>query len=202
MTEMSTITCPHCGAGNPAAAAFCEACGKALPSAVAGGPRVVGGDAIAATAAGQQLQADQLQKQAKRASGALLAVAIILTIVSAVVFFILRAASGMAPPPGAQGAGFAQGAAAVMMILAAVFWGLFFWSRSQPLPAAIVGLVIYATLIVINVVTSLSQIGEGGRGGLGVGCIDIIIMVVLAQAITAGVQHRKLMRQQQAQNAY
>ena len=67
MTQVNT--CPHCGAANPAGAAFCESCGKALPSGVASTPRVVGGDAIASTAAGQQLQGEQLQKQAKRASG-------------------------------------------------------------------------------------------------------------------------------------
>jgi hypothetical protein len=183
------------------AGAFCESCGKALPAAVQAGPRVVAGDAVATTAAGQQLQADQLHKQSKRARGALLAVAIIMTVVGALFFLILSQSSNA----GANNplAGMNQGAAVILLILAAVFWGLYIWSRSQPLPAAIVGLAIYGTLIVFNVITHVSQMGqEGAPRGIGVGCIDIIIIGVLAQAISAGVQHRKLMRQQQAQRLF
>jgi hypothetical protein len=195
MTQVTA--CPHCGAMNPPNAAFCETCGKALPSGVSSMPRVVGSEGIATTAAGQQLQGEQLHKQAKRASGALLAVAIIMTVVGGLIFFI----STQAGRGGGRGTPVLQvnnAAAVITLIIAAVFWGLYIWSRSQPLPAAIVGLVIYATLIVINVITNVSQMGQDGapRGGLGVGCVDIIIMVVLAQAISAGVQHRKLLRQQ------
>jgi hypothetical protein len=161
-------------------------------------PRVVGGDAIASTAAGQQLQGEQLHKQAKRASGALLAVAIIMTIVGGLIFFLTQQAGSRGAGGGNQVLQVNNAAAVITLIVAAVFWGLYFWSRSQPLPAAIVGLVIYATLIIINVITNVSQMGQEGapRGGLGVGCVDIMIMVVLAQAISAGVQHRKLLRQQ------
>ena len=201
-TTAPGINCPHCGAPNPWGAAFCESCGKALPAAAPSGPRVVGGEAIASTAAGQQLQADQLHKQARRASGALLAVAIITTIVGVIIFALASQIStpGGTAPGQTQVIPVDRGAAVVMLIVAAVFWGLYVWSRSQPLPAAIVGLVIYATLIIINVISHLSAIGqEGAPPGLGVGCIDIVIMVVLAQAISAGAQYRKLMRQQQQQ---
>lgn len=198
MTQPSmVVNCPHCGAVNTAGQAFCESCGKALPAIAPSGPRVVAGDAIASTAAGQQLQAEQLEKQAKRAKGALLAVAIITTILAAIVFALVpalqRSAPGGASNPQANLLNSAVPVA--MLIVAAVFWGLYIWSRSQPLPAAIVGLVIYGTLIAINVVTTLSLAAKTGQpAGIGVGCIDIVIVLVLAQAISAGVQHRKLMR--------
>ena len=39
------IACPHCRAANPPGGAFCESCGKALPSPYRTGPRVIGGPA-------------------------------------------------------------------------------------------------------------------------------------------------------------
>ena len=69
--------CPHCGALNPGGAAFCESCGKALPNLTPTGPRIVSGNQFATSTVGRELQADELHKTAKKASGALLAVAII-----------------------------------------------------------------------------------------------------------------------------
>lgn len=83
---------------------------------------------------------------------------------------------------------------AAQVSVAVLFWGLWFWSRSAPLPASIVALVVYATLVVLNVVTAMKQLAtdpEHSRG-LGVGIIDIIIIVVLARAIAAGLKHKRL----------
>jgi hypothetical protein len=195
MTQFTSIHCPHCGASNPGGGAFCESCGKALPPPVPTGPRIVGNETLATTGAGQELQDEQLHKQAKRASGALLAVAILTTIAGLVIFALSRSApSGTMASRGIE---ISSAVGVVTLIIAAVFWGLYIWSRSQPLPAAIVGLVVYGTLVTINVILHISAAGqEGGPRGLGIGCLDIIIIVVLAQAITAGAQHRKLMRQQ------
>ena len=186
MTMAPSTTCPHCGATNPAGMQFCAACGKALPAAAPTGPRVVGTTEYAGTALGQSLQLEQLHKQAKRASGALLAVAIIMTIFATIIFFVVRSmAGGGGAGVGPRNAQLAEmlnmGTAVVMMILAVVFWGLYVWSRSQPLPAAIAGLVVYGTLIAVNVITTMAAAAETGQPrGLGVGCIDIVIIVVLA----------------------
>ena len=160
------VACPHCGAANRAGAAFCESCGKALPIS-SGGPRIVGSDALATTGAGQELQSQELQKQARKASGALLALAILMTIV-ACVLGALTASNAQA---------FAQMQIKVILIgqivLAAVFWALWVWSRKQPLPAAIVGLVLYGTLLTVNVITNVAAMrtadseAPGPRGGLG-----------------------------------
>jgi hypothetical protein len=195
------FACPHCGASNPAGSTFCGACGKALPATAPTGPRLVTGDALAATAAGVKLQSDALHKEAKKAAGALLAVAIIQTLATIVVGFLVYQRGGRA----GAGTGGAAGqfvlepyAVIIVGIIAVLFWGLYFWARVQPLPAAIVGLVIYCTFKAVDVVAALMLMAEGGRrggfGGLGIGCIDIIIIVVLAQAVSAGVKHRRLVR--------
>jgi hypothetical protein len=200
MTQVPPTHCPHCGATNPYGAAFCESCGKALPPVVPTGPRVLTGDAIASTAAGQQLQAEQLHKQARRARGALLALAILATIGAGLFFVLIPAVQNNSNAPEARS--LTQSIAIGTAIIAVVFWGLYIWSRSQPLPAAIVGLVVFVTLKVINFVMMMSAAGQDGtRVQSPIGCIDIIIIAVLVQAITAGVQHRKLLRQQQQQAA-
>jgi hypothetical protein len=193
MTQIATMQCPHCGAANPVGSQFCQSCGKALPSMAQGGPRIVGSAGFATTSAGQKLQADELHKTAKKASGALLAVAIIQTIVCGVLLAIAGA-------NGRIDVMFANAIFIGMGAIAVIFWGLWGWSRRQPLPAAIVGLVLYATLIAINVVFATRNLGAGGSGsggfgGIGIGWLDIVIMAVLAQAITAGVKHRQLLRQ-------
>jgi hypothetical protein len=186
---MNQVTCPHCGALS-AAGAYCQSCGKALPSAMPGGPRIVSGADLASTPAGQKLQADELHKQAKKARGALLAVAIIRTVVIGILYAMANNA----------GAGLNEILAilATHIIIAVIFWGLYVWSRYQPLPAAIIGLIAYSTLVVINVVTTIGLPAEARRegfGGIGIGWLDIVIIVILANAITAGTKHRKLVAQ-------
>jgi len=186
---VNQVTCPHCGALTPAGA-FCQACGKALPSAVPTGPRVVSGEQLASTTAGQKLQSDELQKTAKRARGALLAVAIISTLGIGVVYAILK---NLAKASDAA----ILAALSAQIIIAVIFWGLYVWSRHQPLPAAIIGLIAYSTLVIINVVTTLSLARESrtGFGGIGIGWLDIVIIIILARAISAGAQHRRLVAQ-------
>jgi hypothetical protein len=155
-----------------------------------GGPRIVSGADLASTPAGQKLQADELHKQAKKARGALLAVAIIRTVVIGILYAMANNA----------GAGLNEILAilATHIIIAVIFWGLYVWSRYQPLPAAIIGLIAYSTLVVINVVTTIGLPAEARRegfGGIGIGWLDIVIIVILANAITAGTKHRKLVAQ-------
>jgi hypothetical protein len=183
----SSITCPHCGAANVAGANFCESCGKALPSAAPAGPRVVTGDVLPYSAAGQDLLAVELQKQTRRAAITLLVIGI-LGLVAGAIFFIIGmrvAAPNAAIDPRITGATFC--------IMGLIFLGLYFWARSSPLPATIVGLVIYLTILGIGVVSTIAaaRSGEGVRGS-PVGCIDIIIIVLLVQGIQAALKHKRL----------
>lgn len=198
MTTANTIACPHCGRYNPVPSSFCQYCGKALPAPLPTGPRVVGAGEFAATAAGQKLQADELHKQSKKATGALLAVAIIQTIAGLVFVGLqhfLNNTTTAAAPLNLMVIAISE------FIIAIIFWGLYFWARKMPLPAAIVGLVIYATLVVINIITTAEARAShpnatgSGIGGIGVGWLDVVIIAILARAISAGMTHRKLLQQ-------
>jgi hypothetical protein len=186
------IACPHCGANNPGGSSFCEKCGKALPSAMPSGPRVLTGDAAPQSLAGQQMLSDQLGKQTKRAANALLAVGILMAVVT-VVFGLILYNSGMRVPQSTI-----ITVVVIQGLVSLLFFGLYVWARRSPLPAAIAGLCVYGTLVVINVVSAAAQMGQegggrsGGFGGLGIGCMDIIIIGVLIQGIQAGIKHRKL----------
>ena len=184
---MSTVTCPHCQTINTQGNAFCQSCGMALPQ-TSGGPRVVTGEAMPATAAGQTLLAEQLTKQTRQVFWVLLAVGLIQMTCGAILVVALQKVQGAA-----------SAALPVLLIaqfiVAAGFIGLAIWSRKNPLPAAIVGLVVYCTLVGLNVIYSVSQLGQGkagGIGGIGIGWLDIVIIVVLAKGIQAAIKHRKL----------
>src|SRR5215204_4227661 len=99
MTMTASVSCPHCGASNPSGAAFCESCGKALPAATATSPRVVTADALPQTAVGHRMVGDELVKQQKKASTALLVVGIIQITCGAIALAALsQAAPGTIPP--------------------------------------------------------------------------------------------------------
>src|SRR5947208_3619590 len=91
MSDATNIVCPHCQATNAAGAQFCESCGKALPAAVSAGPRIIDSSSFASTAAGHKLQSDELQKLSKKASKALIAVAIIQTVIASIIIGIAQA---------------------------------------------------------------------------------------------------------------
>lgn len=181
MTQTAPIACPHCGAMNPSGGAFCESCGKALPSAAASGPRILSSaTGFASTGAGRSMQSDELQKQAKKAAGALLAVAIIQVIFGAILVFALLPA------------GIPAATRNMIMLsvfgIGAVFFALYFWARKQPLPASIVGLVLFITMHLLDAIADPTALARGL-------IMKIIIIVVLVNAIQAGLKHRQLKRQ-------
>src|SRR5688572_23962964 len=86
------MNCPHCGAMNATPGAFCEACGKALPSAAPSGPRVVSAETMPQSAMATSLLSDELVKQQKSASNAMLAVAILLAVFGIILAVIMTQA--------------------------------------------------------------------------------------------------------------
>ena len=64
--------------------------------------------------------------------------------------------------------------------MAGIFCGLGFWAKQKPLAASITGVTIYLTLILISVIVTIS---EGGSNGIGVGIMDVIIVVALFKGI-------------------
>jgi hypothetical protein len=180
-TTMGEIVCPHCNAGGQTPGGFCTACGKALPTASASGPRVLGQNEFGATGAGRSLRSNELVAQSKKAAGALIAVAIMQGVFGA----ILIAASTANVP--------VEHSALVMAYtintgVALIFLALFFWARKSPLPAAIVGLVIFITMHLLSAILDPTQIIRGI-------IFKIIIVVVLVKAIQAGLQYRKIQQE-------
>lgn len=188
MTQLATESCPHCGAENAAGSTFCAACGKALPAAGTGGPRVVTAGTAGASAAGRQLLTDELRKKIKKASGALLAVAIIQAIMGPVMLMMMKSQAERAAGPGAV---FEIKPIAYVMVfgIAAAFFGLYLWSRAQPFAAAIVGLVLFISMWLLDVIADPTTIANGI-------ILKVIVIAVLTKAIQAGSEYRKLLEQQ------
>ncbi|HYE31895.1 MAG TPA: zinc ribbon domain-containing protein [Methylomirabilota bacterium] len=172
----STSPCPHCGAQNDSLAAFCGACGKALPDSRASGPRLVTAELPDSNAA-RQLVGEELKAHVKKAKGALLAVAIIQTIFALIFFPVARS-----NPEIASFVPF------VVLAIAAIYWALFVWAGHNPLPAAIVGLVLYVTIHLLDAIADPSQLARGIL-------IKILIVVALSRAINAGIKYRRLLPQ-------
>lgn len=180
---MSMTTCPHCSAlVEPGA--YCEACGMALPSAIPSTPRVVAAADSPTTSAGTTLVAEELRKSTRSAAGALLTVAILQTLFGPVLVWAMKEKLS-AENPGMDYELQPIGLAVVLGI-AAIFWGLYFWARRSPLPAAIVGLVVYVSVILLDAAADPTTLSNGWlvRG---------IIIYVLAKAISAGIKHRRIM---------
>jgi hypothetical protein len=179
---MTMSVCPHCGSQTLASAAFCESCGKAVSSGSAG-PRIVGNAAQATSGASAKLMADGLKKYTKRAMTTLIVLGCLQLVIAAVFYSI--STGGPVANRGAM-----QTAALVTAGLGVVFLGLGFWARSSPLPATVVGTVLYGSLIMLNVVNWANQ--PGGARGLPVGLLDIIIVAFLLKGIQAALEYRKL----------
>ncbi len=180
----AAIACPHCGATNPSGAAFCESCGKALPAMMGSGPRVVSGDAMPQSAVGQRLVGDELAKTQKGGATALLWVAILQTLFGPVLLFVQKSKLEREQP----GMQFEILPVAWITIfgIAAAFWLLYFWARRSPLPAAIVGLVLFITVHLFDAIADPTQIARGW-------IMKAIVIFALAKAIDAGIKHRRLM---------
>ena len=171
------LYCPHCGAEYQPGQRFCESCGKAVPAGnTHGGPRVI--EYAARSGAGFEMLEDELRKQQKKASTALIIVAVLQTLAVVLFYFIIE----NAPPE----AGLTHLSTGLIALIALAFWGLWFWSRSAPMPAAITGLVLYLSLQLLDAVVDPSSLARGWL-------VKIIVIVLLARAIEAGVKYRKLL---------
>ncbi len=170
--------CPHCQVGVTEQALFCDQCGKAV-RVEPGFPRFVDSTReFATSAAGQALQAAELLKQAKAAFGALLAVAVLLGM-GALLFWAVGQ-SGTVPATDDL-----RATVLITGTLAALFFGLAFWARKQPFPAAVTGLTIFVTLQLVAAVMNPATIAPWL-------VFKVIIILVLVRAVKAGAQHRKL----------
>jgi hypothetical protein len=180
----STISCPHCNALGQNPGGFCTSCGKALPTAAGSGPRVLGKNEIGSSGAARTLRSDELVTQAKKAAGALLAVAIMQAAFGTISVLALNGQlAGRQLPPTVY---------AFIYGVAVIFLALYFWARKSPLPAAIVGLVVFITIHLLDAIADPASLAQGI-------IFKIIIIVVLARAIQSGLLYRKISAEQGVQ---
>lgn len=182
---MSEVICPHCGMENAAGTAFCESCGKAV-SVQSTTPRVIEKRASASMAIGQGIQAKQLRQMAKKASKTLFCLAI-LYFLAALLFFLQTQGVEEVPPV-------VRLMIIAISIVGVIFLALGVWAKFHPLPASIVGLILYVSLVVTGLILSpefLSQERAIQETAIQV-LIILIIVLALAKAIAAGIRFRKL----------
>jgi uncharacterized membrane protein len=179
--NLQTMSCPHCAAPNPVGGAFCQSCGQALPPSVVSGPRIVGAGG-AATATAQQFVRGNLEKQMKKAFTALVIVAIMQTVFGPIQL-MLEKSKLEKQNPGME-IQFESWVYIMIFGIAALFWALAIWSRKSPLPAAIVGLVLFVSMHVFEAVVDPTSIGRGWL-------MKIIVVALLVQAIQGGLKYRQ-----------
>ncbi|MEM1211635.1 MAG: zinc ribbon domain-containing protein [Planctomycetota bacterium] len=170
---MSGLPCPHCDAFVQSRDTFCTECGKAVGTSSFSGPTLTDDKSLGRSSVGKELQSDAMLKKAKSASGALLAVAILQLVALAVLAGLLPAGPDK------------NLVLVVVGAISAVYWGLWWWSRSSPFPAALTGLIVYLTMLGVGAALDPSTLFQGIL-------IKVIIVVVLVRAVQAGLQHKRL----------
>jgi hypothetical protein len=155
------LTCSQCSHANPRKSKFCEACGTSL-ARVAASER-----------AADEIEADGMLLEVKKAQGAMLVVAVVQMI--AVLFLTMTAAlDGVTT--------------VVMLLIAGVFFGLWVWAKHNPLAAAIVGLVVFLSLHLADAIVDPTALLRGI-------VLKIIVIAILGRAIAAGIKHREFVRE-------
>lgn len=156
-------------------------CCQTLLLVMPGRPRAVTGDAMRTLLAGGRAMSEELLKAIKQTRAALLVSAILQTTFALLIIAVALRAHATAPVE-------ITSLAAILIAIAALFWGLSIWARSNPLPPAIVGLAVYITVHVIEALLNPTILLMGWL-------VRVTIIVMLVQAIQAGLRHRQLMRE-------
>ncbi len=172
--------CPHCHAPTAQPGSFCVSCGKAMPSENPTGPRILGTHDLASSHAGRSLQMDHLDRHIRTGYGTLLGVSILQ--LSVALLWLLLAAFGPGEPAHLYNrAAFVGGIGSIFCILA-------FWSKRSPLPATVIGLVLFLSSWVFDI-----------RADPNVAIQNIVIKIAIAiflfRAVAAAIKHRALKRQ-------
>ncbi|MCG9911598.1 MAG: hypothetical protein MH137_09895 [Flavobacteriales bacterium] len=76
----------------------------------------------------------------------------------------------------------------IVSVLAVIFVGLGLWAQSKPAPAAISGLVIYVSVVILDLVVGLS---EGDASGLKGMAIKVVIIIFLIRGVMGALKAEK-----------
>ena len=170
---MALTSCVRCGEPAANGASLCESCGRAtaIPEAT---PAVNKPDVVG-TSAGRDVQVETLAKHASSASAAMLCVAAIQTLVAVIVGALMLSKLSLVMGIALTG-------------IPAFFLAIYFWSRRNPLSAAVCGLVIYIILVALDVATDPKSLLYGLL-------VKLIIIALLAKGVWSGLKHRELKRE-------
>jgi MFS superfamily sulfate permease-like transporter len=209
----ATETCPHCQAAITPDEKFCAACGHALIRGI-GGKLIVSDPPPGATPP-TITPARSYENAAKigKARKWLFAIAL-LTMLTGVVFYFIQKAevekqidqariqvAGIPPDQlderfkAATGMtwqeaidhdrGMVNMLLAVNLVLGALYLVLWWWAKTKPLPAAVIALLLFITIHVINAVMQPESIYQGIL-------VKILFTLALVRAITAANEERHL----------
>ena len=81
--------------------------------------------------------------------------------------------------------GMVTGLLVMNVVLAVVYFGLYLWARSQPFPAALIALLIYLSVLVLNAIIDPKLLAQGWL-------IKIFVIAGLGSAVSAAYKHRKM----------
>lgn len=192
MPIASTAPCPHCAAAGSIVNTYCEACGKALPWQLPKTPQVVARNAMPQTPAGRRLVEGELASTARASSYGLLVAGIIRGVIGTIIILVVVNSSRVRIPA-------LQVQLAILSTAGtgAILIGLYIWSRRSPLAANVTGLVVYGTVVALTVTfTAIEAARAGNRGEtmnpLGISWLDIVVLVLLVQGISASLRARKM----------
>ena len=190
---MNMGLCPHCADPTESKAAFCASCGLAVTATFAGGPSLLEGDELAKTPVGRRLQHATLGQYCLSVANTLITIGAIQLFFCGLLFFLARKNSS------------AEG---MFIVIALGMLGILFvllgvWAYKAPLPAGIIGLVLYTTLCVLYWIEQISLMGQKSVGNpnvenksFGIGfIIQLIIIGYLIKGIKAALTRRKLQQQ-------
>ena len=172
-------SCPHCNAECLENSQFCQSCGKAV-QAISSVPKIFDDTKdIAQTVVGKKIQGMTLEKTMTSAKRCLFAVGILQLIAGGIFYAGLRVAEEEAVRQELLSMLIGVGLIGILYIV------LGFWAKRSPLPASIVGLVLYISLLVFDGVSDPASLARGW-------IMKIIVLMVLIKGIKAGIQYRKL----------
>lgn len=175
----SGIACSHCGAmPQTEGERFCGHCGNARP--VLGNSSGAEPQGSVVDSAATEARLAELEKQSNSAGSALKIVAIVHFISAVVMYFVYGG-----DDRSAQAKSTAQLMCGITAGVGVLFLVLNFWSRRNPLPAVASGLVIYATLIVVNAIADPSTLAKGLL-------LKILILYTLVKGMKAAIQYRAM----------
>jgi membrane-associated HD superfamily phosphohydrolase len=181
---MSNIICPHCTVENPPESQFCQSCGKAIATGAPVTPQIVDKQDWATTETGKTLQSEELRRISRKAVTALFAVSILQFLGGILIYFLFK---GNRPYDMTQEEyeRTLNLTLVVVLGLGVIFALLGFWARKAPLPSAIVGLVLFVSVHLLDALVDPTALVRGWL-------VKIIVIVVLIKAIQAGLKHRQI----------